>query len=135
MGPSPALVTDEGGSLAMVPWQPCHGNGAMATGERRGDVGDAQGDVGGYSWWQKGYRAPQVPSPSLAPRGITETSLRVLVLLIHPGCQRGWEGDGGATELLRNHKERGKRSRDTGGDTLGAPSSSPQARGRTHTHV
>lgn len=48
----------------MVPWQQCHGNGAMATGERRGDVG-------GYSWWQRDQGAPLglgCCSPGLAPR-------------------------------------------------------------------
>lgn len=144
----PALVTDEGGSLAMVPWQRCHGNGAMATGECQGDVGGCSRGCGGMLMEAEGPWDP--PGLGHPPQAWPPSSTGGPKPWHHWGLLRGlwcsqsilgarkWEGDPGATELLRNqqHRQRaGRRSRDMGNDALGAPSSSAQARGWTHTHV
>lgn len=83
----PALVTDEGGSLAMVPWQRCHGNGTMATGECQGDVGGSSRGCVGILVEAEGPQDP--PGLGLPPQAWPPNSIDGPKLCHHWGFLRG----------------------------------------------
>lgn len=79
--------------MKAVPWQRFPGNGAMATApwqreSAKGMWGDAQGDVGGYSWKQRDHGTP--PGPGHPPQAWPPSSTGEPKLWHHWGLLRGF---------------------------------------------